>query len=181
VHASFGFQPAIGIVALHENGCRFDSSLFASLLFEQFHLATRLLSPAGVHAQEHICPILAFGAPCSGMNFDIGIVAVGFARKQRLNLQATGFSGQLLERGDALFGHFFIAFGLAKLNEFAGVGQVGAHGFHTIDRVVELLTLTHQTLGFLRIIPEARVFGQRVQFIQAFEGSIPVKDASLAG
>jgi hypothetical protein len=115
------------------------------------------------------------------MNFDIGIVAVGFARKQRLNLQATGLGGQVLKRGDALFGHLLIAFGLAKLDEFAGVGEVGAHGVHAIDRVVELLALAHQALGFLRVVPEARVFGQRVQFIQAFEGSIPVKDASLAG
>jgi hypothetical protein len=36
-------------------------------------------------------------------------------------------------------------------------------------------------LGFLRIVPEAWIFGQRIQFIKAFEGSIPVKDASLAG
>lgn len=115
------------------------------------------------------------------MDFHIGVVAVGFAGQQRFNLQAARFGGQLLQRLDALFGHFIIAFGLAEFDEFACVGKVGAHGVHAIDRIVELLALAHQALGFLRVVPETRIFRQRVQFIQTLEGSIPVKDASLAG
>jgi hypothetical protein len=38
----------------------------------------------------------------------------------------------------------------------------------------------HDFLRIGRIVPQGGIFGQRVQFIKASEGIIPVKDASSA-
>jgi hypothetical protein len=50
-----------------------------------------LLGPARVHAQQHLGPVLALGAAGAGMDFEIGIVGVGLARQQRLELAPRGF------------------------------------------------------------------------------------------
>jgi hypothetical protein len=50
-----------------------------------------------------------------------------------------------------------------------------------IDRILELLALAHQLLGFLRIIPDRRIFSLGVQPFETFLSRIPVKDASSAG
>jgi len=40
--------------------------------------------------------------------------------------------------------------------------------------------LAHDLLGLLGLIPERGIFGERVQFVEATESVIPVKDASSA-
>ena len=47
--------------------------------------------PAQIHAQQHLAPVLGFGATGAGMHFEIAIVAVGLAGKQCL--QAFQFGG----------------------------------------------------------------------------------------
>ncbi len=42
--------------------------------------------PARIHAQQHVRPILALGAAGAGMDFEVGVVGIGLARKQRLDL-----------------------------------------------------------------------------------------------
>ena len=55
------------------------------------------LGPAAVHALEHVGPVLALGAAGAGMDFEIGVEAVGLARQQRLDLPA----GRLLLDAEA--------------------------------------------------------------------------------
>ena len=83
MHAGLGLQPAIGVVAADLDGGGFDAGFFALGLFEIFDLEAVLLGPARVHAQQHLGPVLAFGAAGAGMNLEIGIEPVGLARQQR--------------------------------------------------------------------------------------------------
>ena len=75
MHAGLGLEPAIGVLALDQDGRRFDAGLFAFALLEQLPLVAVRLGPARVHAQQHRGPILAFGAARAGMDFEIGVVA----------------------------------------------------------------------------------------------------------
>ena len=59
-------------------------------LLEQLDLVAVLLGPARVHAQQHAGPVLAFGAAGAGMDFEIGVVGVGLAGQQRLELAPRG-------------------------------------------------------------------------------------------
>ncbi|MNT40081.1 hypothetical protein D3C72_1763740 [compost metagenome] len=79
VHARFRFHPAECIVALDEDRRGLDAGFFAVVNFENLDLETFAVGPAGIHAQKHVRPVLAFGAAGSGMHFDIGVVAIGLA------------------------------------------------------------------------------------------------------
>ena len=96
MHAVFGLQPAVGVVALDLDGRRLDARGLALGLFEQLDLVAVLLGPARVHAKQHAGPVLALGAAGAGVHLEIGVVAVGLARQQRLELAARGLGLELL-------------------------------------------------------------------------------------
>ena len=81
VHARFGLQPAIGILALDQQRGRFDARPLAFAFLDQLQLVAVALGPARVHAQQHRRPVLAFGAARAGMDFQIAVVGVGLARQ----------------------------------------------------------------------------------------------------
>jgi hypothetical protein len=69
--------------ALDQDGGRLDAGLFAVVLSS----STSTLKPVRsaqrrIHAQQHQRPVLALGAAGAGMDFEIGVVAVGLARQQ---------------------------------------------------------------------------------------------------
>ena len=181
MHAGLALQPAIGVLALHQQRRRFDAGALAFALFDQLQLVAMPLRPARVHAEQHLRPVLALGAACAGMDFEIGVVGVRLARQHRFQPQLFGALG---ERFDGLLGvgdHGRVVFGFGEFDQARRVGELvfeRAHGGHG---VVQPLALAHQLLGFLRIVPDRRVFGARVQFIEAADGLVPVKDASSAG
>src|SRR5206468_3068075 len=74
-----------------------------------------------------------------------------------------------------------VVFGLGEFDQAGRIGKLVFERAHGRHRLVQSLTLAHQLLGFLRIVPDRRVFGARVQFIEAADGFVPVKDASSAG
>ena len=71
------------------------------MVFQKFDLEALAFSPAGVHAQQHRRPVLAFGSTSTGMDFKIGVVLVGLAGKQRLDLATTNFFANV---ANTLFG-----------------------------------------------------------------------------
>ena len=62
-------------------------------------------------------PVLALGAAGAGVDLDVGVVAVGFARKQCLDLLATRVRRQLAQRGLAFLDGGFVFFGFAELDQ----------------------------------------------------------------
>ena len=62
----------------------------------------RRSAPAHVHAQQHARPVAAFGAARAGVHFDIAVVAVRLARKQRFELAPVTLGFQRPESGEAL-------------------------------------------------------------------------------
>ena len=181
MHTRFGLHPAIGIVALDEDGCGLDARFFTVMHFQKFDLETLTLRPAGVHAQEHVRPVLAFGTTGAGMHFDIGIVAIGFARQHGFHLTASSLDLQSLQRVLGILDDRLVALFLAKFDQLDIVVELLLHGLDATDAVVELLALAHQLLGFLGIVPEVRILRLVIQPVQSSYRLIPVKDASSAG
>ena len=85
-------------------------------LFEILDLVAVLLGPARVHAQQHLGPVLALGAAGAGMDFEEGVVAVGLAGQQRLELAARRLGLQFLERGLGLGDDLGVFLGLAEFD-----------------------------------------------------------------
>jgi hypothetical protein len=88
------------------------------------------------------------------MNFEVGVIAVGFARQQRFDLLACDFGSELLERRLGLGDDIRIALLLAHLDELEIVGELGFEPLQSIYRIVEMLPLAHQLLRFLGVIPD---------------------------
>jgi hypothetical protein len=180
VHARFGFQPAIGVVAADLDGGGLDAGLFALRLLQILDLEATLLGPARIHAQEHRGPVLALGSPGAGVNLEIGIEAVGFARQQGFELTARDFPLQGLERGLGFSHHARIVLGLAEFDHADIVFELALDLADAVQRILKRGALLHQLLGLLGIVPEIGVFGELVQLRQARGGCIDVKDASSA-
>ena len=162
MHTTFGFEPAIGICAINLERHRFNTGFLTGTFFEPFKFVAMALGPAGIHAQHNGGPVLRLGTAGPRMNFQIAIIAVGFARQQRLN---AGFLALAAERAYRLFGFlddFLVIFRLAQLQQLDIVGQFSRDLVDSFDAGLELGAFSHQTLRFGGVIPEFWVFGERV-------------------
>ncbi len=181
MHARFRLQPTESIVALDEDRRGLDAGLFAVMNFQHFDLEAFAVGPAGIHAKQHVGPVLAFGAAGAGMHFEIGIVAVGLARKHGFHLTAVRLAPQRLQRVLGVLDDLVVAFHLAEFDQLDIVFKLLLERLDAIDAVIQLLALAHQFLRFGGIVPEGRILCLVIQPVQSSYRLVPVKDASSAG
>ena len=65
VHARFGLEIAVGVVALELDGSALDSGFVALLIFGNGHLVAVALAPAEVHTHQHRGPVVGLSAACA--------------------------------------------------------------------------------------------------------------------
>jgi len=167
VHPRLGLQPAVGVGALDQQGGGLDAHLVAAGLLDQLHAVAVGVGPARVHAQQHVGPVAGLGAAGAGVDLDIGVVAVGLAGQQGLELGLGGAGLEGLQLRARILQRGFITLGVGHLGVFDGVGQVPLEAAHGLHAVSQLLTLTHQGLGLGGLVPQGGVFGTSVQLVQA--------------
>jgi hypothetical protein len=73
-----------------------------------------------------------------------------------------------------------IVLGLAEFDHLDVVIEIAVDPLERRQAVFERGSLLHQALRLLRIVPQAGVFGELVQLIEAFARFRDVKDASSA-
>ena len=139
-----------------------------------------LLGPARVHTKQHASPVLAFGAAGAGMNFEIGLIGVGLAGKQRLKLATGGLGFQALERRFGFIDDALILLGLAELDHADVIGQLGLHSADRVELIIERVALLHHALSAGRVVPQIGIFSLSVQLGKPRLGLVEVKDASSA-
>jgi len=139
------------------------------------------LGPAGVHALQHLGPILRLGAAGAGVDLDEGVVAVGLAGQQAFDLAALGLRRHRLQGGHGVRHHGGVAVALGQLDQLHAVGDLNLQLADGVDAGGDAGAFAHEDLRRFGIAPERRVLGAVVQLLKAGEGDIPVKDASLAG
>ncbi len=137
-----------------------------------------LVGPSHIHAQEHLGPILAFGAASSGMNFEEGVVAVGLARQKSFHLPPLNLGPKDGERSLCVPHNLSVFLLFAELDQPCRVIQAGVELRIGRQRRVQMLPLAEKLLRPLRIIPKAWIFDDRVQVCEAGGCFIPVKDTS---
>jgi hypothetical protein len=134
--------------------------------------------PARIHAQQHAGPVVGLGAAGAGVHFQIGVVAVGLAGQQGLQLGSRGAVLDALQLGARLFQRRLVAFLVGHFGEHDALLQPGFHLADGVDLRLEARTVARHGLGGLRVVPQRRVLDPRVQLIELPECDIPVKDAS---
>ena len=180
MHARFGLQPAIGVLALDQEGRALDARLLAVGDIDDLDLELPPLGPARIHAHEHVGPILALRAAGARMHLEEAVIAVGFAGEQGLDLLA---ARAIRDRRDgllALLDRALIAFGLAELDQHSGIIELALERADRQDARLEIRPLAHQKLRLGGIVPEGRALRKRVQLGKALLCLVPVKDASSA-
>ena len=60
-----------------------------------------------------------------------------------------------------------IVLGLAHLDQFQAIGQLGLHGTQAGDGIIQAGAFAHEFLRPASIIPQAGIFDQFIQFIKA--------------
>jgi hypothetical protein len=178
VHTGFRLQPAIGILALDLHGYGFQAGFFAGAGLDHFGLEAAGLRPAQIHARQHLRPVLTLRPAGAGVDFEKRVVAVRLAGVQRLDFERGRLSGKLGQRFLRVGDDLRVALILTQCDEFEIVLQAGFKLGIGVDGIFELLALAHDGACILRIVPEGRIFGACVQFLQADRGVVPVKDAS---
>ena len=133
------------------------------MLADDFHLVVAALRPAHIHALQHLRPVLALGAAGAGMNLDIGVIGVGLAREQRLDLPGVGLLPQPDERLLGLGDDVVVTLLLAKGDELDMVVELADNAVERAERGLELLALAHQALSAAAVAPEVRGLGLAVE------------------
>ena len=114
------------------------------------------------------------------MDLDIGIVGIGLARQQRLELAAGDLGLKLLERLLGLGDDLLIVLGLAELDHGELIVELALDAADRAELVLERGALLHHALRALLVIPEIGIFGLLVQLLEAPARLVEVKDASSA-
>src|SRR4029453_18451454 len=95
-----------------------------------------------------------FGAAGAGMNLNIGVIAVGLAREQRLHFARVGL---LPQTGKHLLGFradVLVPLLLAELDERDLIVELADNAVKRAERAFDPLALAHQALGAAAVGPE---------------------------
>ena len=87
VYSFFGLQIAIDIVSFDNKRNTLDPRFVTRLNNPGFNLEAAFLRPAGIHAQQHLPPVLGLGSACTGMQLQNGIELVIRLIEQQLQLE----------------------------------------------------------------------------------------------
>ena len=87
MHAALAGEHAVSVFAfdLHRGG--FDARFFAGRRVHHRGAKALLLRPAQVHAQQHLRPVLRFGAARAGLDGHDGVQPVVFAGEQSFGFE----------------------------------------------------------------------------------------------
>jgi hypothetical protein len=115
------------------------------------------------------------------VDLHVAVVGIGLARQQAFQLLFGRAGAQALELQFGLADGGLVVLAFAQLEQHQRVVQFLAEICKGRDRVVQRAPLAHHRLRGLRIVPQIRVLGLLVQFLEALLRALRVKDASLAG
>ena len=156
VHAALAFQIAVGVVAGDLEGHRLDARLVAVQQVQQLHREAHPLGEAGVHAVEHLGPVLGLGAARARVQREDAVAVVVLAGQQRLEPQGLQVALQAFKLGPDLVHAALVVGLLRKLHQHLDVVRPGNQAFIVLDAVLHRAGLRGHLLCPLRIVPEAR-------------------------
>ena len=179
VHAGFGAQESVGVIAFDLEGCGLDARDFAVGLFHDFDLETLALAIAQVLAQQHRCPVLRFGAAGAGLDIDEAVVGIHRIGKHPAEFHVFD---QFFQVVGVLFDgqqRVIILLFARHLKQVVGVAQAGVDFGQRVDNRFQRLLFLAEFLRAFRIVPDGGVFQFLVDLFEFLRLRIEVKDTSV--
>src|SRR6266496_1922512 len=87
MYANLTRKQTVGEVSGDAEGRRLDAGFVSRLIVIEHGLKAVTLAPAGIHAEQHLSPVLRFGSTGSGVNGNDGVVAIGLSAQECLSLE----------------------------------------------------------------------------------------------
>jgi hypothetical protein len=156
VNAHFCAQVAVGVDPADGERGTIDAGFVARLIVDHVRAIAAALTPAQVHAHQHLSPVLGLGAARPGMNADDGASMIDGPRQHSLQL---GLAHPPLElRGQALeFGQrALVVFGRGELEQLEPVAHVSREPLDQLELFLRLGTAAHVGLRAILVVPEIR-------------------------
>jgi hypothetical protein len=97
------------------------------------------------------------------VHLEVGVVGVGLAREQALELALAGLLAQPLQRRLGLGEDRLVALGLRELDQAERVLELALDLAVALDAALEARALAQQRLRRRGLLPEARVLDERVE------------------
>ena len=166
VNAVLPLQEAVGVLALDHNRSGFQTGLVALLIVHDLVGEAVTLRPAGVHAVEHLTPVLGFGAASACLKAHHGVVLVVMAGEQSFQTAGLHILCQRGKAGFQLLQHGIVVFFLRHLADGHQIVPVRQHFFIMLDLALGLAGLDNDFLALLRVVPETGGFLHSVQTLQ---------------
>ena len=98
VHARFGREQPVGVVAGHGERRALQPGFVARLIVDHLALEAAALGPPQIHAQQHLRPVLRLGAAGARMDGDDRVLAIVLAAEHLLDLAGLDFLVERVER-----------------------------------------------------------------------------------
>ena len=155
MHAVLALQMAIGVFTGDSDGSALDAALFTVLIVHGLAVVAVALGPAGIHAVEHLSPVLGLGAAGAGVDGEDGVGVIILAGEQggepgflNVGLQ---LDKALLQFGEERLVLLFIAH-LAQGHE---IGPGIAAALLAFQLSLELGDALLDLLSLLQVVPES--------------------------
>lgn len=176
MHADLGPQPAKGVFALDVHGGALDPGDFTGRQFHDGGVETAFISPAQVHSQQDVGPVLGFGAAGAGLDVQVGVVHVHLAAEHATEFQLGEVLVETCQLGDDIADRALIVLFDSHVQQVAAIGQAAGQLVQGLDDLRQRRTLAAQFLGVRRVVPDIRIFKLAIDFGQTLMLLIVVKD-----
>ena len=134
------------------DGRALQPGFVARLVIDHLALEASALDPAEIHAQEHLGPVLRFGAPGARVNRDDGVLAIVFAAEHLLDFAAFDETGELVDALRQLRSDIFALTG--PIDEHAEVVCFGSERGDQLDFFLDAAAPLEGLLRLDLVVPE---------------------------
>ena len=154
VHAGFRSQPAKCVITLKLNRGPLDTGDLTGRQLGDFRVEAVLFSPAQVHAQEHLRPVLGFRAAGARLNLDVSVRFVHLALEHPAELQGFELTLEIVQLFVDLRQRVVIFFRGRELGQIPKVVQVPVQIAQALYHLLQRGALLVKALGFFGIVPD---------------------------
>ena len=163
VYAPLGLEVAVGVAARGTQRGVLDTGFFAVRHVNDVGRESTRIGPTGVHAQQHLGPVLGFGTAGAGLDGQEGVMFVVLVTQQQLKLKR----GQTVFQGADFARDFLQEVGIVGVKKVKQADHVVRFGIQLIpkdDFVLDPAVAPHDIAGAVGVVPEAGSGDLAVEF-----------------
>ena len=165
VHARLTLEEAVGVFALDDDIGGLEAGLFAVLIVHDLIGKAVALGPPGIHAVQHLAPVLRFSAARARVEGNQRVVFIVLAGQQGGKLLLGHTFLQFLITGLQLFEHGFVVLFDRHFADGEQIFAQAVHFFIGFDLALECAHPRHDLLAFIRIVPKSGLGGLELKLL----------------